>query len=133
MNKRPFRLAIITTHPIQYNAPLFRLLSERKNIDLKVFYTWGQSKDEVYDAKFGAVRSWDIPLTDGYEHEFVYNSSTHPDSNRFWGIINPGLQKKLQLWQPGAVLVYRWSVYSHFKLMQQLGGGLNFFFVAILI
>ena len=128
MTKHSQRLAIITTHPIQYNAPLFRLLSQRKNIDLKVFYTWGQSKDEVYDAKFGIIRSWDIPLTEGYEHEFVDNSSKQPDSNRFWGIVNPGLQQKIKAWQPDAVLVYRWSVYSHFKIMQQLGGSPKLFF-----
>jgi len=128
LTKHSLRLAIITTHPIQYNAPLFRLLSERKIIDLKVFYTWGQSKDEVYDAKFGIIRSWDIPLTKGYEHEFVHNSSKQPDSNRFWGIVNPRLQQKIKAWQPDAVLVYRWSVYSHFKLMQQLGGSPKLFF-----
>jgi hypothetical protein len=25
------KLAIVTTHPIQYNAPLFKLLTDRKN------------------------------------------------------------------------------------------------------
>ncbi len=128
MKKGLPRLAIITTHPIQYNAPLFRLLSERKIIDVKVFYTWGQSKDGVFDARFGIMRSWDIPLTDGYKHEFVYNSSKQPDSNRFWGIVNPGLRKKINEWQPNAVLLYRWSVFSHFKLMQQLGGLPKLFF-----
>lgn len=115
------RLAIITTHPIQYNAPLFRLLSQRKRIDVKVFYTWGQSKGEVFDARFGIQRRWDIPLLDGYEHEFVKNTSNHPDSNRFWGIINPGLVKQIKAEQFDAVLVYRWSVFSHLYLMQRLG------------
>lgn len=115
------KLAIITTHPIQYNAPLFRLLSERKRIAIKVFYTWGQSKDVVYDARFGIERSWDIPLLEGYESEFLQNTSRKPDSNRFWGIVNPGLYQRLKQEQFDAVLVYRWSVWSHFLLMQQLG------------
>ena len=115
------KLAIITTHPIQYNAPLFRVLSERKRIAVKVFYTWGQSKDVVYDARFGIERSWDIPLLEGYESVFVNNTSRRPDSNRFWGVINPGLKQQLQKEQFDAVLVYRWSVWSHFLLMQQIG------------
>ncbi len=115
------KLAIITTHPIQYNAPLFRLLSERKRIAVKVFYTWGQSKEAVYDARFGMQRSWDIPLLEGYEHVFVNNTSRRPDSNRFWGVINPGLFQQLKQEQFDAVLVYRWSVWSHFLLMQGLG------------
>lgn len=116
------RLAIITTHPIQYNAPLFRLLSERKHIKVKVFYTWGQSKDAVYDARFGLQRNWDIPLLDGYEHEFVHNTSSRPDSNRFWGIVNPGLVSQLKNEQYDAILVYRWSLYSHFRILQRFGG-----------
>ena len=122
------RLAIITTHPIQYNAPLFRLLTARKKIEIKVFYTWSQSKDEVYDARFGMKRSWDIPLLDGYEYEFIHNRSSKPDSNRFWGIINPGLIKQLKAYQPTAVLVYRWSVFSHLKIMQIMGGSPRLFF-----
>ena len=114
------KLAIITTHPIQYNAPLFRLLCERKQIAVKVFYTWGQSADAVFDARFGIERSWDIPLLKGYDYEFVKNSSKHPDSNRFWGIINPGLLRQLKNEQYDAVLIYRWSVWSHFYLMQKL-------------
>ncbi len=33
------RLAILSTHPIQYNAPLFRMLAQEESIDLKVFYS----------------------------------------------------------------------------------------------
>lgn len=115
------KLAIITTHPIQYNAPLFRLLAERGRIELKVFYTWGQSQGEVFDARFGIQRSWDIPLLDGYNAAFIPNSSKHPDSNRFWGIVNPGLYKKIKSEEFDAVLIYRWSVFSHLYLMQRLG------------
>lgn len=115
------KLAIITTHPIQYNAPLFRLLHERKRIAVKVFYTWEQSQGKVYDARFGIERNWDIPLLDGYESMFEKNTSRHPDSNRFWGIVNPGLYKRLKEEQFDAVLIYRWSVWSHFQLLQRLG------------
>lgn len=116
------KLAIITTHPIQYNAPLFRLLHERGHISVKVFYTWGQSKDAVYDARFGIERSWDIPLLEGYDHVFVRNTSRRPDSNRFFGVVNPGLIAQLKEEAFDAVLVYRWSLYSHFLILQTFGG-----------
>lgn len=122
------KLAIITTHPIQYNAPLFRLLSERKKISVKVFYTWGQSAETVYDARFGMQRSWDIPLLTGYAYEFVRSVSKHPDSNRFWGVINPGLRKQLQSEGFDAILVYRWSLWSHFWLLQFPPPTMNVFF-----
>ncbi|MBX9782822.1 MAG: glycosyltransferase family 4 protein [Chitinophagaceae bacterium] len=122
------KLAIITSHPIQYNAPLFRLLSKRKKIAVKVFYTWGQSEKEVYDAKFAMQRSWDIPLLEGYDYIFVKNTSKHPDSNRFFGIINPGFIQQLKKEQFNAVLIYRWSVFSHLNIMQRLGGNTKLFF-----
>jgi glycosyltransferase involved in cell wall biosynthesis len=111
------RLAIVTTHPIQYNAPLFRLLTERSVIDLKVFYTWGNAPAKMFDRKFGILREWDIPLTDGYDFEMLHNYAWMPDSNRFFGILNLGLKQKLSQWKPDAVLVYRWSVWSHFLLL----------------
>ena len=117
------RLAIITTHPVQYHAPWFRLLSERKCIEVKVFYTWGQSKEKVYDARFGAERSWDIPLLDGYAYEFVHNTSNRPDSNHFRGIINPGFIARLKNEKFDAILVIRWNLWSHFLILQAFGGG----------
>ncbi|HTH31330.1 MAG TPA: hypothetical protein VL946_08255, partial [Lacibacter sp.] len=70
------KLAIVTSHPIQYNAPLFRLLAERGKIDVKVFYTWGQTEQGfVYDPDFKRAFKWDIPLLEGYEKEFVENIS----------------------------------------------------------
>ena len=61
------KIAIISSHPIQYNAPFFALLAKEDAIDLKVFYTWGEScLDKKYDPDFGKVIKWDIPLLDGY-------------------------------------------------------------------
>lgn len=122
------RLAIITTHPIQYNAPLFRLLSERKRIAVKVFYTWGQSQEAVFDARFGLQRSWDIPLLDGYEYEFVHNTSKKPDSNSFFGVINPGLVDELKREKYDVILVYRWSLLSHLRILRSFSGDGKIFF-----
>lgn len=122
------RLAIITTHPIQYNAPLFQLLHQRGNISIRVFYTWGQSQHAVYDERFGVERSWDVPLLDGYEYEFVHNTSSKPDSNRFMGIINPGFKKYLKEQRFDAVFIYRWSVWSHLQLMLANWGKTNLWF-----
>ncbi|NCU05222.1 MAG: glycosyltransferase family 1 protein, partial [Chitinophagaceae bacterium] len=122
------KLAIITTHPVQYHAPLFRLLHERGRIAVKVFYTWGQSKDAVYDARFGLERSWDIPLLEGYDHVFVRNTSRRPDSNRFFGVINPGFVEQLRKEQFDAVLVYRWSLFSHVRILRAFGKHSRLFF-----
>jgi glycosyltransferase involved in cell wall biosynthesis len=113
------KLAIISTHPIQYNAPLFRLLAERNKIGIKVFYTWSQSQEtEIYDPGFGIRRKWDIPLLNGYDHVFIPNISKNPGSHHFWGIQNPELIHSIDEYQPDAVMVYGWSFASHLKAMR---------------
>jgi len=110
------KLAIITTHPIQYYAPVFKLLHQREKISIKVFYTWGESALKKFDPGFGKVVDWDVPLLDGYEYEWADNTANDPGSHHFKGIINPGLVQQIEAWQPDAVLVFGWAYYSHLKI-----------------
>ena len=113
------RLAIVTTHPIQYNAPLFELLSQRKKITIKVFYTWGETViEKKYDPGFGKVIEWDIPLLDGYDYEFAENIANDKGSHHFKGIDNPHIIEAIEQFKPDAVLVYGWSFKSHLKIMR---------------
>lgn len=113
------KLAIITTHPVQYNAPLFRLLTERNNIKIKVFYTWSQTESGVkFDPGFGKKIEWDIPLLDCYEYSFVKNISKKPDSRYYKGIDNPTLIHEIQQWNADALMVYGWNFKSHLKALR---------------
>lgn len=117
------KLAIISTHPIQYNAPLFRRLTERGAVAVKVFYTWGAAVlENKYDPGFGKTIEWDIPLTEGYEYDFVENIATNPGSHHFKGIDNPGLIAAITEWQAEAVLVFGWSFKSHLKALRYFKG-----------
>lgn len=117
------RLAIITTHPIQYYAPLFRMLESRRNITIKVFYTWSQSQQgSKYDPGFGKNIQWDIPLLDGYDYTFVENIASKPGTHHYNGIINPSLNEEVSQWQPDAVLIIGWSFKSHLNCMRFFKG-----------
>ncbi len=113
------RLAIVTSHPIQYNAPLFKLLTQRGNVKIKVFYTWGKGvMENKFDPGFGKSIQWDIPLLEGYDFSFVQNISPDPGTHHFKGIINPSLHKEIEGWKADAVLVFGWSFQSHLKCIR---------------
>jgi glycosyltransferase involved in cell wall biosynthesis len=113
------RLAIVTTHPIQYYAPLFKMLTERGKLTVKVFYTWSQSQQGAkFDPGFGKSIEWDIPLLQGYDYAFVNNTSLKPNSHHYSGIVNPTLNTEIQEWNPDAILIIGWNFNSHLKCMR---------------
>jgi glycosyltransferase involved in cell wall biosynthesis len=110
------RLAIVTTHPIQYYAPVFKLLAQQ--IDLMVFYTWGETSLTKHDPGFGKTITWDIDLLSGYEYKWLQNTSTDPGSHHFNGIINPNIITEIEAWQPDTLLVYGWAYKSHLTVLR---------------
>jgi glycosyltransferase involved in cell wall biosynthesis len=122
------KLAIVTTHPIQYYAPVFKLLHERQKISIMVYYTWGEKSKVKYDPGFGATIGWDIPLTDGYPFSWLENASTDPGTHHYRGIINPDLISKITNWQPDAILVFGWAWQSHLRCMRHFKGKLPLYF-----
>lgn len=118
------KLAIITSHPIQYYAPVFQLLA--KQCDLKVFYTLGDHN--TYDTGFKQAITWDIPLLEGYDYTFLENISKSPGSAHYKGIDNPTLITKIQDFQPNVILIYGWSYKSHLKAIRYFSGKIPLWF-----
>jgi glycosyltransferase involved in cell wall biosynthesis len=117
------RIAIVTTHPIQYYVPLFALMAKQPELDIMVYYTWGEScLGEKYDPDFCKEIEWDIPLLDGYKYTFLKNTSKEPGSHHFRGIINPTLIQEIEVWAPDAVWVWGWAFDSHLKAMRYFKG-----------
>ncbi len=80
---RPYRLACLSTHPIQYQSPLFRLLATRPELDFKVFFLSDLSVRGARDPGFGVNVKWDVPLLEGYDHEFLPSFGAR-DRLSFW-------------------------------------------------
>ncbi|HVB81199.1 MAG TPA: glycosyltransferase family 4 protein [Candidatus Binataceae bacterium] len=68
---RKTRVAYLVTHPIQYQAPLLRLIAAQPDLDLAVFFQSDLSVKEYRDPGFGRVIKWDVDLLDGYHSEFL--------------------------------------------------------------
>lgn len=121
------KLAIIITHPIQYYAPLFKLLAKQCN--LKVFYTWGlEGAEAKVDKGFNQKIVWDIPLLDEYPYEFLKNKAKEQGSHHFWGINNPNILERISDFNPDAIFVYGWAYLSHLKVLRYFKGKIPIWF-----
>ena len=69
--KNKVRLAYLVSHPIQYQAPLLRRIAQEPDIELTVFFGSDFSVRGYRDEGFGVDVKWDVPLLDGYRHEFL--------------------------------------------------------------
>jgi glycosyltransferase involved in cell wall biosynthesis len=107
------RLAILTTHPIQYNAPLFRALA--KVLDVHVFFAHRASPYEQANAGFGTPFAWDVDLTTGYAHSFLENVARMPGTDRFLGCDTPGIGRHLREGRFQALLVLGWHLKTYLQ------------------
>ena len=68
------RLAHLVSYPIHYQAPLYRELARRPEIDLTVYFYSDASVRGYQDREFGREVRWDTPLLDGYRSRFLPSS-----------------------------------------------------------
>jgi glycosyltransferase involved in cell wall biosynthesis len=105
------RVGFLTTHPIQYQAPVFRALAQTPDIDLTVYFCLLPNQQQQ-GAEFGVAFSWDIPLLEGYAHRVLPNVSPHPSVTRFSGCDTPGVAAQWQRDRLDAVIINGWVVKS---------------------
>ncbi|MBB5059741.1 glycosyltransferase involved in cell wall biosynthesis [Granulicella aggregans] len=90
--RRRIRLAYLVSHPIQYQAPLLRRIAQEPDIDLTVFFGSDFSLRNYADKGFGVTVKWDVPLVEGYKHEFLPalrdNGTVSPFTPISRGILN---------------------------------------------
>lgn len=122
-NRGQLRLAVVATHPIQYQCPVWRRLANRPEVVLKVFFASDCSVRGYHDPGFARQVRWSVPLLDGYEHEFL---GTGPVSRWTMGPVLGGksLARRLREFGPDACLLNAYSplLYWHALSVCRLAG-----------
>lgn len=115
---RPVRhkLGILASHPIQYQAPLFRELARLCN--LHVFFAHNQTAQAQAAAGFGVAFEWDVDLMAGYTHSFLPNVAKHPDTGAFLGCDTPTIGKQIKAGGFDAFLVMGWHLKSFWQAIR---------------
>lgn len=107
------RLAVLTSHPVQYYGPLFRELA--RQIDLHVFFAHRATPLEQARAGFGVPFEWDVDLISGYDHSFLTNVARRPGTDRFSGCDTPDIARRLREGRFGALLVMGWHLKAYLQ------------------
>lgn len=92
------RIAVLSTHPIQYYVPLYRELFSHPEIEGEVLYAARHGVGEAsFDPGFGREVKWDIDLTAGYPSRFLRVFATFgkgsASAERWWTNVGAQLKK----------------------------------------
>lgn len=108
-------LAVLTTHPIQYQVPVWKELAARGNIPFKVFYMSDQGLAARFDPGFGKSLSWDIDLLSGYESEFLDIHKAQP-LDSFWSLrLKRGFGSALRRMGAHVLWIQGWQVAAYWQ------------------
>lgn len=110
------RVAVVTSHPIQYHAPWFRGLAEV--FELQVFYAHRPDAAGQARAGYGVAFDWDVDLLSGYPHRFLRNVSRQPDVFHFGGCDTPELAHELERGGYDALIVTGWYLKSYWQAIR---------------
>lgn len=113
-----YRLGILSTHPIQYYSPWYRALTAEPDLDLTVYYAYRQTAHGQGQAGFGVAFDWDVPVLDGYRHEFLDNVARRPNVFDFWGCDTPAIRERIASGGFDAFLVHGWYNHSFWQAMR---------------
>src|ERR1700687_3863922 len=112
------RLAIVTTHPIQYHAAWFEALARHPKIDVEVVFCHQATAQEQAAAGFGVSFDWDVSLLNGYPHRFLKNVAEHSSLSKFRGIDTPALDGIIAGEKWDAVMVNGWHYKSAWQAIR---------------
>jgi glycosyltransferase involved in cell wall biosynthesis len=105
------RIALVASHPVQYQAPFFRRLADRA--DLTVFFCQRHEPAQESAAGYGHEFTWDVPLTDGYRHVWLANVAARPGVGRFGGCDTPEIADQIARGRFDACIVQGWYLKSY--------------------
>ncbi|MGH9928223.1 MAG: glycosyltransferase family 4 protein [Pyrinomonadaceae bacterium] len=109
------RLAVILSHPITNFSPWHREVAKLKDIDLRVFFCCDWGLNGYVDPQFQTNVQWDIPLLDGYAHEFL-PIARRPERLRFWEVDNPQIAEALDRFDPDVGQVFGYAHRTNWRV-----------------
>jgi glycosyltransferase involved in cell wall biosynthesis len=112
-------LAILTTHPIQYQVPLWQMLAKDGRVPFEVWFMTHQGTRATLDEEFGRTFAWDIETLSGYPHRFLEMAEGASPAS-FWKCrLRESLKHRLRQSGARALWIQGWQVAAYWQAVQQ--------------
>jgi len=108
-------IAILATHPIQYQTPIWRMLAARGCAPVKVFYLSRQGLACRRDPGFGRDFAWDVDLLEGYEHEFAPVREARRQDSFFWLSLADNLPRRMKAEGARVLWLQGWQTAAYWQ------------------
>lgn len=108
-------LAILTTHPIQYQVPLWQALAHDGRVPFEVWYLTAHGTQASRDREFGATFAWDLDMLSGYPHAFL-RTAPGATPNSFWKCrLDESLSRRIEEKGIKALWIQGWQVAAYWQ------------------
>ncbi|MDB4907232.1 MAG: hypothetical protein JWO05_2016 [Gemmatimonadetes bacterium] len=110
-----YHLGVIATHPVQYNAALYRELARR--VDVTVCFAHRPTAAEQGHG-FGVAFEWDVDVTAGYRHLWLANRAKDPGANSFSSYDTPHVAGVIERERFDGLLLMGWHARSYLQALR---------------
>lgn len=102
------RVAALLCHPVPYFSRFYAEASRRPGIDLRVYYATDDGVRSYWDREFDREVRWDVPLLDGYAHEFLPVRRSRSNIT-YLGLDCREAGARLAEFGPDAIILHGWA------------------------
>jgi len=112
-------LAILTTHPIQYQVPLWQALARDGRVPFEVWYLTDHGTRPSRDREFRKTFAWDLETLSGYSYRFL-NVRERANPSSFWTCrLREQLRDRLRTIHARALWVQGWQVAAYWQAVRE--------------
>jgi glycosyltransferase involved in cell wall biosynthesis len=112
-------LAILTTHPIQYQVPLWQALALDGRVPFEVWYITSHGVRPSEDREFGQTFSWDIDMLSGYPHQFLPALEGSTPAAFLKCRLHEDLRERLRASGALALWIQGWQVAAYWQAVRE--------------
>ena len=113
---RKVKILALNSHPVRYQVPIFRLLSQDAKIDLTVAYCsdFGVRRED-FDKELNQKVKWNGNELSGYKYKIFWNPFVR--SAPSFKYFNPGLIKEIVIGDYDVIWLNAWNTFTHWLVI----------------